>query len=262
MKILVAYDGSINSKTALRYGILRTKEAGGEIIVLHVFNSGMFVGYDSSPKAEKMARIESARYVEDARRILEEAAGGIPGRIIVEEGDPSEEILRLAVSEKIDMIFSPPSFKSITKRAPCPVSIIPGYLLLPLDSTEVSAATIARVVKEAQATKSKVLLVGILPIHLYNKWEKGEIREVEKSTSAQMKHVRRLLDELRIETKELMRKGYPDQEIVMVANEYPVSMIIMPVGGDEPSELNKAAAILSEEDPETINKPLLLLHAT
>ncbi len=262
MKILVAYDGSINSKTALKYGIRRTMEAGGELIVLHVFNSGVFVGYDSSPKAEKMARIESARYVEDARRILEEAAGGILSRIVVEEGNPPEEILRFAVHANVDMIFCPPSYKSIVRNAPCPVSIIPGYLLLPLDNTDVSATTIDRVVKEARATNSKVLLVGILPVHLYNKWEKGEIKEVEKGTSAQMKHVRKSLDELKIETKELMRKGYPDQEIVKVANEYPVSMIIMPAGGNEPSELNKAAAILSEEDPEMINKPLLLLHAT
>lgn len=262
MKILVAYDGTLNSKTALKYGIQKVRESSGEIIVLHVFNSGLFVGYDASPRAEMTARIESARYVEDATRILEGSAGSVSSRIIVEEGIPAEEILRFAVSEKVDMILAPPAYKSIVKTAPCPVSIVPGYLLLPLDSTDVPAATIERVVKEVKATDSKVLLTGILPVHLYNKWEKEEMKKVEKETSAQMKHVKKLLDELHIESRELMRKGYPDEEIVKVANEYPISIIIMPAGGNEPSELSKAAAILSIEDPETINKPLVLLHGT
>ncbi len=262
MKILVAYDGSINSKTALRYGIQKAKDANGEIVVVHVFNSGMFVGYDASPRAEQMARIESARYVEDARRILEEAAHGISSRIIVEEGNPAEEMLRLAISERGDMILCPPAYKSIAKNAPCPVSIIPGYLLLPLDTTEVPVATIARVVREAKATGSKVLLIGIIPVHLYNNWEKEEIKQVERETSARMKHVKKMLDEYKIETRELVRKGYPDQEIVKVATEYTVSMIIMPAGGNEPSELSKAAAILSDKDSETVSKPLVLLHAT
>lgn len=259
MKILVAYDGSINSKTALRYGIQRIAEAGGEIVVLHVFNSAVFIDYDAGPKAEATARIESARHVEDARRILEKEALGVKSRIIVDEGIPVEEIVRRASSESVDMILSPPAYKSLVRNAPCPVSIIPGYLLLPLDGTDVSAFTIDRVVKEAKATNSKVVLIGVIPVNLYSKWEKEEIKKVEKGVSAQMKHVKKVLGELKIETKELMRRGYPDEEIVKVAEEYPVSMIIMPTGGDKPSELSKAAAILSEEQPATANKPLILL---
>lgn len=261
MKILVAYDGSLNSKTALRYGIQRAKEGGGGIIVLHVFNKGLFIDYDASPKAEGMARIESARYVEDARRILEESGKDIASRIIVEEGNPAEETLRYAESENVDLIFSPPGLGAQLKNALCPVSIIPGYVVLPLDNTECSPATLDRMVAEIKATLSKVILLGIVPIHIYNKWEKGELRKVEKETSALMKRVRKFLTEQQIETKEIMRWGYPDEEIAKIADEFPVSFIVMPAKGEEPSELSKAAAILSEKDSGNVGRPPVFLHA-
>ena len=37
-----------------------------------------------------------------------------------------------------------------------------------------------------------------------------------------------------------MRSGYPDVEIVKVADEYPVTMIMVSENGDTPSELGKA----------------------
>jgi nucleotide-binding universal stress UspA family protein len=262
MKTLIAYDGSLNAKTALRYGIQKVREKGGEIVLIHVFNSSMFVDYEASPQAKDVARTESARYLEDARRIIEERAKGIQSRIIMEEGDPTEEIVRYAKSENIDIIFCPPSYKSITKLAPCPVSIIPGYIILPLDNTDIAMPTLDRVKEEAKATGSKVILLGIVPIHIYNKWERTELEKVKRATSLVLKNVKKMLDEHAVETKELIRSGYPDEEIVKVADEYPVSMIIMPAEGNEPSELSKAAAILLDRDSATTNNPLVLMETT
>lgn len=260
MKALVAYDGSLNSKTALKYGIQKVAEKGGEIVALHVFNRGMFIDYDAGPGAEQMARIESARYVEDARRILE-GAGDIMSRIIVEEGDPAEEIIRLANAESADIIFSPPAYRSIVKNAPCPVSIIPGNVLVPLDNTDVPAATLDRISEEVKATGSKVILLGIVPIHIYSKWEKTELEKIKRETSVLMKRVKKKLNEKHVETKEIIRSGYPDEEIIGVADEYPISMIIMPAEANEPSELSKAAAILSDRESAVTNKPLVLVHS-
>ena len=46
MKVLVAYDGTLQAKDALKYGVEKVKENGGELVALHVFNSNMFVDYD------------------------------------------------------------------------------------------------------------------------------------------------------------------------------------------------------------------------
>ena len=56
MKILMIYDGTLQSKTALTYGIGKVRERGGELIVLQVFQSSLFVDYDAGPMAEERAR--------------------------------------------------------------------------------------------------------------------------------------------------------------------------------------------------------------
>ncbi len=258
MKILVAYDGSLHSKTALRYGIQKVRENGGEVVVLSVFPSSMFIDYDV-PKAEEMARAEATRYVEDAKKMIQETGHDLLSRIIVEEGNPVEEIVRYARTEDADIIFSPPNLKSIIKNAPCPVSIIPGYILFPLDNTDIPMATIEKIIREVTATGSTVILLGIVPVHIYGRWEREEIKKITKETSLLLKRIKKMLNAKKIETKEIMRSGYPDEEIVKVSDEYPVSMIIMPEEGNTPSELSKAAAILSDRESGLINKPLVLM---
>src|SRR5512143_2997402 len=90
MKILIAYDGSINSKTALEYGLAKLRESGGSAVVLHVFHSAMFVDYGAGPNAEALARGEAKRHVEEARRIGQEKGEGLPVRIEEREGVPEE----------------------------------------------------------------------------------------------------------------------------------------------------------------------------
>jgi nucleotide-binding universal stress UspA family protein len=258
MKIMVAYDGSLNSKTALKYAIQKVKVDTGELIVLHVFDRSIFVDYDAGPGAEQMARIESARYVEDARRMLEEA-GGIKSRIIVEEGDPADEIVHLAHREAVDVVFSPPRYRAVAGKTPCPVSIIPGYIVVPLDNTEVPTATLDRISDEAKSTNSQVILLGIVPVHIYNKWEKKELEKIKRETSSLIKQVKNSLKERAVVTKEIIHSGYPDEEIMRVADQYPVTMIIMPMGGDAPSELGKAAAILSDRESGIPSRPFVLM---
>lgn len=259
MKALIAYDGSLNSKTALRYGIQRMREVGGEIIVLHVFNSGMFIGYDATPGAEQTARRESDRYVEEAEGILKETGGGLRTRVIVQEGNPAEEILRFARSENPDIIFSPPGFRSIVRDSPCPVSVIPGHIIVPLDNTDVSEAAVGRIIQEVNATGSKVILLGIVPIHIYGRGERKEVEKVKKETSASLKKLKKTLHARGVETREIMRSGYPDEEIAKVAEEYSASMVVLPAEGREPSELSKAAAILSDREAGLTNKPIILV---
>lgn len=116
MKVLVAYDGTLQSKEALKYGLEKVRETGGEVIALHVFNSNMFVGYDSQPWAMERARKESAQHIQDAKRIVEELGSGVRVRFQTEEGDPEEEIVNYAIERNADVLLCPPRYKGIIRK--------------------------------------------------------------------------------------------------------------------------------------------------
>ncbi len=116
MKVLVAYDGTTQSKEALRYGIEKVREKGGEVLALHVFNSNMFIDYDVSPNAVEAARNESARFAEDAKALIKETGHGVKTNIFWGEGDPEEITIKFAKDENVDLLLCPPRYKSIIKR--------------------------------------------------------------------------------------------------------------------------------------------------
>lgn len=116
MKVLVAYDGTLQSKDALRYGMKKVGEEGGQLLVLHVFDRSLFIDYDAIPGVEDMARVESHRYVEDAKRIIAEGGGGIRADVVMEEGDVEEEVIACAKAKGVDLLLCPPRYKSTMKK--------------------------------------------------------------------------------------------------------------------------------------------------
>ncbi len=261
MKILTVYDGTLQSKTALLYGLRKAKEKGGEVLVLQVFQSNLFVDYDAGPRAEEIARAEAARHRRDADTLIR-AAGlqGVPVRALSGEGDTIAETLRAADEEKPDLILAPPRYKAIARKACCPVYIMPGTILVPVDSSDALRTDLETIRAEAEAAGSKVLLLGVVPVHLYSAGEKEELDRITKSTSALMKRIRKKLHERGIEAAESLRSGYPDEEILKAADEYSVSLIMLPAGGKTPSELTKAASILQDE-PQRVRIPVYLMPA-
>lgn len=257
MKVLVAYDGSLHSKNALKYGLQKVRENGGDVTALHVFDSSQFVDYDAGPMAEKIARMESSRYVSEARKLIEESGNGIAVKIIEDEGVPEYEILKHARHENVDLILAPPRYKSMVRDAPCPVCIIPGTLLVAVDNSTNWETVMDKVIKEAKATASKVLLLGLVPVHLYTPSEQSEVKRIRQETDATMKKIKKLLDEQGLEVKGLMREGYPDEEILKAAEEHSISMIIIPADRNAPSELNKAADIILDE-AEGLRRPVFV----
>jgi len=260
MKILTIYDGTLQSKTALKYGIGKVKEKGGELIVLQVFQSSLFVDYDAGPRAEEMARAEAKQHEREALNIIAETAQDARVRVVTEEGDPEEETLRVAASERADLILASPRYKDIIKSAPCPVYVIPGTILLPVDNSGRLTADLDYIINEAKATGSKIALLGVVPVHLYGTEEKNELELVRKSTDAEVKKIKSALVAQGIETTETVRYGYPDEEILKAADALAVSLIMLPEGGKTPSELAKAAIILLDE-PKSVRLPILFLPA-
>lgn len=113
MKVLVVYDGTLQANDALRYGMEKVREKGGEVIVLHIFDSNMFVDYDAGPQAEEYARRESARYLEDAKRLISESDKDIRTSIFTGVGSSEDDILTFAKERFVDLLLCPPRHKAL-----------------------------------------------------------------------------------------------------------------------------------------------------
>ena len=113
MKIMVAYDGTLQAKEALVYGMDKAREKGGEVVALHVFNSAMFVDYDATVNAKSVAQAESARFVAEAKAIIREKGKGVKASLYSTEGNPNEETISFAKAEKVDVLLCPPKFTKI-----------------------------------------------------------------------------------------------------------------------------------------------------
>jgi nucleotide-binding universal stress UspA family protein len=116
MKILVPYDGSLNSKDTLKKGIEKAGERGAELVVLHLFNAGMFMDYNAGPAAIERARAESAGHVEDAKGLLSELGSGVRSSIFTGEGDLDEVIMEFAEANRIDVVLCPTTLRSTINR--------------------------------------------------------------------------------------------------------------------------------------------------
>lgn len=46
MKTLVLYDGTLQAKEALRYGMDSVRKTGGSVTIVNVFQSSLFLDYD------------------------------------------------------------------------------------------------------------------------------------------------------------------------------------------------------------------------
>ena len=114
MKVLVAYDGTLQAKDALKYGVEKVKASGGEIVALNVFNSNMYMDYDVFG-AEEAGRTESMRFAAEAKQILAETGKGITARVIFAEGNPEEETINYARENNVDLLLCSPRYKSIIK---------------------------------------------------------------------------------------------------------------------------------------------------
>jgi nucleotide-binding universal stress UspA family protein len=259
MNILIAYDGTLHAKKALKYGIQKVQgSSGGSLTVLQVFDRSLYVDYDAGLRVEELARSESARQLEEARTIAAETAAGLTVSFITDEGTAAERIAYHAGTLRPDLVLAPPRYKEIATSLSCPVTIVPGTILVPVDNTGSPAANIDSIVLEAAATGSKVLVLGVVPIHLYSREEWKELERVSKETASSVKELKKTLSAKGIETLETVRSGYPDEEILKAAGEHAVSLILLPSGSTTPSELSKAASILLDET-ERLKWPVFLL---
>lgn len=116
MKIMVAYDGTLQAKKALRYGIAKARERQGDIVVLSVFNGPLFVDYDAGPNARTAAMTEFRRTVDEARVLLREEAQGVTASMFAADGDPEAVLLGFAAQEKASLLLCPSRYREVMAK--------------------------------------------------------------------------------------------------------------------------------------------------
>lgn len=112
MKIMVAYDGSLQAKAALIEGLHRVKANGGEVVAMHVFDRAPFIDYDAGPYALEMAGRETRRMIAEAIQIMDKHREGVSTCMYSAEGDPADVLLAAARELKADTLFCPPRLRS------------------------------------------------------------------------------------------------------------------------------------------------------
>ena len=116
MKMLVAYDGTLNSKEALSFGLSKARETGARLAVLSVFDPGPFAWYGAGPGALDVARKQWRAGLDDARAIIRKEGKGIDTSVFSSEGDPEEITLEFAAGEGVDLLLCTERQRSIIKR--------------------------------------------------------------------------------------------------------------------------------------------------
>ncbi len=116
MKIMVAYDGTLQAKEALLCGMDKAREKGGEVVALHVFNNSMFIDYDAAIDARDSAQAEAERFINEAKTIIREKGKGVKASLFSTEGNPTEEMISFAKAEKVDVLLCPPKFTAIINK--------------------------------------------------------------------------------------------------------------------------------------------------
>jgi nucleotide-binding universal stress UspA family protein len=117
MKIMVAYDGTLQAKDVLKYGLEKARQTGGEVLAVHVFNTGMFIDYDASVDAEAAARREYELHLEEARVLLREQGSDVRTSLYSAEGDPEETVLEFAREKRAEVLLCPPRFTTKVKQS-------------------------------------------------------------------------------------------------------------------------------------------------
>jgi nucleotide-binding universal stress UspA family protein len=247
VNVLVTHDGSADAESALRYSALKVKENGGGMISLYILQGlGDWEGNFAS-------RIRSL----DAPCSLK-SNGPVGLNVLLGKGDPKAEILDYTLTENIDLIVTVPSCSSFFQGTSIPVSMIPATILVPMDDRAMHESFIRQITGEALSTCSKLLLLGIVPIHLYNPSEEAELDAVKDATMKAIEQAASALSKRGIQVEEMLRMGYPDEEIIRAAEENRVSMIVIPCASNQSSELNKAGSIILDEIKQ-VNIPILYL---
>jgi len=258
-RILCPTDFSELSRSALRHAVALARWYESEITLLYVAPAAIAAAEVSyvptawvSPETREKLRRDLHAFAEAAR------AEGLPVRVDIAEGNPALEILDTARSEAFDLIVMGTHGRhgleswvlgsvteAVLRSSPCPVlTVAPrtrpaptarfDTILCPVDFSPTSAVTAHEASLLAAETEARLVLFhviervggppGPVPAGFDRKAYRAEAED----------NVRRRLRRLRApgsDAEEAVAWGWPDREILRVAREQPIGLIVMGAHG-------------------------------
>ncbi len=135
-RILIPTDGSEHSRLAVRKGVSLAKLVGGSVTALYVVNHSSFVGIPEDSlivDVYSLLRKEADGVLSFIKDLGEEH--DVPVETLVEEGIPSEEILRAAKDHDLiimgtlglsglSKLLLGSTAEKVIRHAPCPVMVV------------------------------------------------------------------------------------------------------------------------------------------
>lgn len=135
-KVLIATDGSDNTKEAVSYGLWLAKELGAEVTALYVVDQTSFGSFpmDSSiVSVYSLLENEGKKAVEDVK--AEGESKGVKVTPMVLEGSPTRKIVEVAAGfdivvlgtlgrSALGKLFMGSVAERVTRYAPCPVLVV------------------------------------------------------------------------------------------------------------------------------------------
>ncbi|AKB18050.1 MULTISPECIES: universal stress protein [unclassified Methanosarcina] len=103
--IVIATDGSANTRRAISYGIELAKLSGATVHALHVVNTSSTISENWTAGKEIIYKImmgDGEKAVSEVKEIGEEA--GVEVRTVLLDGYPSDEIINFAEYNNVDLI--------------------------------------------------------------------------------------------------------------------------------------------------------------
>ncbi len=268
-RIFCPTDLSEFADRAFRHAVSLARWYEAEVTVLYVVqqlapHSAAFPPYPSwmalNPEARERLRTELDRFVEPAR------AAGVPVRLEISDGDTVSEILRVARSLPADLLamgthgrggFERWVLGSVTekvlRKAPCPVLTVPPPLegaaasapvlfqriLCPVDFSEASMMALNYALTLAEESDTELILLHVLdwlaegePLARAESFDMPALRRhLEEDARERLR--RAIPEEARAWCRphEVVRAGKPWRQILCLAGEHDVHLIVMGVHG-------------------------------
>ena len=259
MRVLLATDGSKDAVTAT--GWLKTFPLPEDATVLVLTVAAL---PSTAVEAETMKNLREAvladarRVGEEARKLIEPRWPGVDAR--VSEGDPRHEIVRTAEEWKADLVVigarglgAVKGFllgsvsRGVTRHAPCPVLVVKGEprrlqsAVVAVDGSEDSLHALRFFAPFARGLKVRLLYV-IEQLHfpssaprLIRAQIKGALAEFQRERKTEAEQtLRRAAAGLEGKAKSVKLSfpaGIPGEEIVRVANEQGVGLVVVGARG-------------------------------
>ncbi|HEU5413367.1 MAG TPA: universal stress protein [Candidatus Angelobacter sp.] len=253
--ILIATDFSTSSEAALRCAAAFAKRFQARLFVVHVISASIYA--DVPPELIAEAKTRTIHDVKAKMDGIRSRLNGLQPETIVEQGFPSEVILRLAEENSIallvvgtqghvrtERLLLGSTAEKIARQARCPVLITPESslpyeefklktILCPTNFSERSAAALRHAWQVAKAFSAHIILLHVVEDQSLDRADRISQRMKAEGPMSRLSSFLSAGDRSR-EAELAVEFGGPAERIIKVAGERNADLIVLSIQRDKP----------------------------